>query len=667
MSRSSETHSEEEEEEDGKLPAMMPDVDDDNWSRQVETDEVTIAGLMESFLAGSIAQGGEKGSGHNKEDDNDSDSHLTDHADGVLVPPPPPNHRELSMKERLVLRERQRRIETERARLKRQFALNNANGDELAGGALSEAELGENASVADESTRAYPDDDSNEEKLGFNMERFLGNQSNASFNPQLEATAEEHVGDQMPGGVVMERFINEPVQTDVLDHSEHQEMHTISGAQRSVSFDGEDNIRRNIPSESFISYGDDTRGSTNASVQVEADDDDLEDPLLLASIASNTRRSHSDNSHSTDSTAPRVLRLTEADMQEMANIDEASIGNAPPSDRDEDEISEIGELAHFGRDPIEHESGLDTPSTAQESASILSGEHRTSLPSLTNFHPASQTSSDHDHAILDNESDTLMVDGVSDDSANSMNETHPPSVVARDETEGGMMDDPMALTRDDEEDETKESMMNESYLPPSMALYDDERDEGIVNRTLRPGMVHIQPHLTSQSPQSRSTPIPSHAADTVIVHDFDFDKYVPSSPVGNIIRSDDSYHDLPWSPEGHMQVSPMIQKRTTGSFLGNGLDINADSRANNATETTALLGNDVPPDIIIRRSHSDQDMTPNIFGSVSGCNPRQTLRSAVDSVFSGIRSEDESIKEEITNDCEVYLHSTMLAKGKYDR
>ncbi len=346
--------------------------DDDDWSRQVETDETLV---------------------HIGHDDSlrMMESVMEEHDGG---PPQPPSQRPLTLKEKLVMRERERRIETERARLKRQFALNNVeqdvdteitdndlirvNADMLHQSTMESSR--ENGSVTDtlgeESIVAHPDEEnSDESRLGFNMERFLRNSN--SFDPEIKPADSKETPDQ---GVLMERFLNEPLMPEATNAAINGEVN------RSVSLDVD-----GMPTEAATrqssatllmppSFDDYTNASEKPTLSTMAEahqdntvsrENSVDDHDLISDVASST------NSHTHHE--PRLLRLTEADMEELAAIDEASIGNAPPSEREET-LSEIGELADFGgsqnaRFGAENLSA-DTPTTAQDESvttSLLSG------------------------------------------------------------------------------------------------------------------------------------------------------------------------------------------------------------------------------------------------------------------------------------------------------
>ena len=119
-----------------------------------------------------------------------------------------------------------------------------------------------------------------------------------------------------------------------------------------------------VPS-SVAAHVDTSLGSGTSTNRIDEDDGD----------DNNNRR----NNDSVDDEEPRVLRLTEAEIEEMNAIEEASIGNAPPSDRDEESL--VGELVgEFGtpsalgtNDPAGTTFSQGTPTTAMESGSVLSG------------------------------------------------------------------------------------------------------------------------------------------------------------------------------------------------------------------------------------------------------------------------------------------------------
>jgi hypothetical protein len=398
---------------------------------------------------------------------------------------PVPQREEPTLKEKLVDRERQRRKEAERARLKRQFALMSNGGGLVYDGAASTGALRENGSITgtvgeESSVAAHADledsillspshphhsrhqGDQSPKELGYTMERFLqerggGTQQPPSVLIHLAASTTSSVireeaieGEPNPNGapdkgVVMERFLNEPIllepaaslQEDAPPSSRPDDVH------RSVSFDMELRTSQNnddynngqpttnVASERMTDQLHLSLDDSNASVKVEvADDDDLLDPVspserlsLPSEMAPSSmdldghrrggpssldQQSTSTNPNTYDDDTPdqpRVLRLTEAEIQEMASIEEASIGNAPPSDRDEESlvgelVGEFGTAGAGGVDAAGTSFSQGTPTTALESGSILSGNQMSAQPS-TMMHDDRDRNQHHRHQDMD--------------------------------------------------------------------------------------------------------------------------------------------------------------------------------------------------------------------------------------------------------------------------
>jgi hypothetical protein len=316
-------------------------------------------------------------------------------------------------------------------------------------------------------------------------------------------------------------------------------------------------------------------------------------------------------------------------MQEMAAIDEVSIGNAPPSEREED-LSEIGELADFAARTLGNFS-MDTPTTAQESASLISGGKPTS------------SSSDHDREATG----VVALSPRSDD-------------IAEDETEvvrvGGRVDTSL---------ETADS----GYSTDS-----DEQHEVIVNRTLRPGMVVPRP--AHQHPHAITSP----PLEPMTVEDFDFDKDAPRSPV---VQRDDSFRNLPhdpWSPPGNMYVSPItMQPAAVVALSGQDLEpppmtavqMPSGPPLAAADESTPLLSN-VPNEIITTSQRTESFASVNSEAAVYPNHhflswQRLSIGSIMDSVISEIRSEEEDEKQEINHESEDYLKSSIWQKAFPER
>jgi hypothetical protein len=102
--------------EDSTFSSNDDEDDEDNWSSIVQADDENTNAAALLFSP----------TGHNTGTVGDAVPLEAPLLDATATPSSllgPPSRPELSLKEKLVVRERQRRIETERARLKRQFAL----------------------------------------------------------------------------------------------------------------------------------------------------------------------------------------------------------------------------------------------------------------------------------------------------------------------------------------------------------------------------------------------------------------------------------------------------------------------------------------------------------------------------------------------------------------
>lgn len=781
------------------------DEDDDNWSRQVD---VVARGDDSSFR--------------------DGDAHDDDHHRGNSISEqqhvPTPQQPELTMKEKLVLRERQRRIETERARLKRQFALSgtdegdedgmNGNHEEDTArrsrdddGNSNNQSVEEEGTLGEESTRAHPDDEESADddanrRLGFNMERFLRNSD--SFHPELEPTEEHNTETGAPGeqGVVMERFLNEPVvvsDAEVIDElalprspfgdevhrprhhdsaapqddvagrvldEENAPLENVKEPHRSVSFDidviepvRETDAQMNEIDSSHAamagsqpSFGEDMEGGdstmSNASVQSESTARDVADapysvgdPLPYSAsldMQADAASGHEDIlSHASDE--PRVLRLTEADMLEMASIEEASIGNAPPSDRDEEEsLSGIGELADFrgGGHRFVGDTTIsqDTPTTAVDSVSQISGNQSQRSAHLGTS-AVSSSSADHHEADHTSEHHS-MIEGMpsAPDSSHYLLEPGTASVTANPPSEGGRDEDVDDGSPHRDVDGVNLHYHGGDHDHAVQLIFEDEvarapelplalsSDSGLKDDT---GEIVNQSGPDLVNRPRRYNPPPNRSLDNsidlegspkrqgVVVDGFDFDKDAPRSPFQDV--HDDSFRELPsdpWSPAGTMNVSPLH----TGSrpLLGISTPKNAnttrasqmpfsplnygsvdeatdaelslvstiptDHRSDalgrfSAEEKAPLLAN-VPPVITTQRELSEhRENDPEMARAHingwrdrtqrwSNLSQRLSLQSNVDSVFSTLRSDNESEKAELQNESEAYYASSIIARGK---
>jgi hypothetical protein len=298
------------------------------------------------------------------------------------------------------------------------------------------------------------------------------------------------------------------------------------------------------------------------------------------------------STHGSVSDEPNVFRLTEAGIQEMAAIEEASIGNAPPSEREEtfSESSLVGDLVGDFLGDLARPRGLDrvgdfserTNTTALESASITSADGNLSE------RPSTLEMDRHSVDIIerDSVSSHLVVSpGASDDGSVSITAC-PPSVTAEGEEEPSMLlgpdEDVIAPPHDDREGSATLELISFRTSPSPRDTnvaglncapsFQDEggpldieaaaaANVGVMNRQSRPGKKAAPARLNPHHPitPNAGTKVQS---DHMMLDDFEFDKN-KFDPLANTPDSGavNSYDDLPgddtWSPRNEMNLSPL--------------------------------------------------------------------------------------------------------------
>lgn len=625
---------------------IVNDDDEDNWSRQVETDDV-IQRMPSSVTGGEIHTLGDE------DDDHGSPAIVVENGDDqhqpVLIPQPRPLP---TMKEKLVERERQRRVESERARWKRQFAMaahaeaenddedNGSSGDpNISGqgdtsGATHDQEhsfLNDRNSVAGtvgEDTVApieTLEEHNNDQNMTYPMERFLQDQQGGDVEDSNNNKKTE------PQGVVMERFLQD------------QPTATSNGFATSVG---------SSPPPPQASLHE-----TNETSIGQIMDDDL--PLLNLPPTETTNDMIQNgmpgepigvNTFQSPSQEPRVvLRLTEAEIQEMAAIEDASRSNAPPSERDD--MSELGELvSDFGLTHFDNQNmSQGTPVTAVESVTS-SVEHQIGQVTVL-----SGSSSDHGVIVDGLEGHSISSNVVASSAGGDVSLTgNPPSEVARD---------------DDDDDHRREilsprlSQVPTEILPTNTTIEapsspyardpivdgsisnDDAGDEIIVNRTMRPGLFNYKEHQRDNSgaeglPKPRSRPTLTDAVDHHI-EGFDFNKNdYASSPQADIVSSQNGM----WSP-GFSEKEMVSDYGATEDIiedlqLKRLVSRNETKRDEPEDEQKPLLGG-VPPAVSVTVKTNRQAESPRA--------------SFAESLFSDVRSEGNATQLFVSNEAEEYF------------
>ncbi|KAG7349419.1 magnesium transporter [Nitzschia inconspicua] len=733
------------------------DEDEDNWSRQVETDDIQ---RMPSSVTGDI-------------NTLDGDDEMDDDVNGVVVAALPPRRDEPTLKEQLVERERQRRVESERARWKRQFAMaahteadDEEDQYETSGGIYGDNGMSENGmdsnmanretnsvagTVGEDTVAPIETLEDETSKMNYPMERFLQEQEN-SLQQEADTAKKEPPRDTLSNqGVVMERFLQEPTMV-VVDGPESATSHvmdTPSNVQRSVSFDTDHSqtiagmpvpvVQRDYLNMSTASSIADTsqegplplhaeslalgsvyNASTTCLPPSEDDQDEL--PLEIPAIqrpeqvdethlGDNLHREvavpgdlHQDGSESPSE--PRMLRLTEAEIQEMEAIDEASRSNAPPSERDD--MSELGELVSDFGGPIHMDhpnNSQGTPTTAMESASSVANQ-------------SGRVHTTNDDQLSIDASSQVVPSSVGGDASIAAN---PPSEVGLDEDEPRdilvssemlpVSPPPIELHEPSQVRPGDTSMPRLGTTPSGPGaqteneLLDQYASYGtIVNRTMRPGLFNYNQNLRgdirnmSDTPSARlkkASSLPDHGISgtdgggTAHIEGFDFDKNdleFPESP-SKPSDTDMLLQNEMWSPG----LSPSNKKRPPDQGNSEGVPMpflhHYDTPAAEEVGQTRKFswGHKGRLSEIFSRKWSDanNDERKGLLEGVPGevtTSPRNSnfasftsirtvddLNSLAESVFSDLRSEGSSTVRSISNEAKEYLECSIWQRAFPER
>lgn len=629
------------------VPQASADIDDDNWSRQVETDGIyRVPSSMLDYTENETEN--ESEIGVVLDSSRVLSSPVSAHRNLDLEGLAPPRRIEPTLKEQLVERERQRRVETERARLRRQFALRSneesvteeqeedlIDGDDDNDDDYNNALARENGSVAGtvgEGSVVAPVDvlmeDDAPTRMSYPMERFLQEQGTILEEDPSREVNSSNRRDSQNQGVVMERFLQVPV---VVGASNTPGDPTNSDVQtnvdRSVSFEAEllasqpitsipstplttqVHLNRQVSSmgmESLPEVGPGDYANDSLEVGVSIGPSSLANASMDC-IASEVPRPIDLSQHevegqqrpsalSTPSTPivvpedsivpqpespslsqPRVLGLTQAEIEEMEAIEEVSQQNAPPSERDDlSTISFVGELvSDFGvpGGVVEPHGGgttsQGTPTTAMESASIFSGNQ--SAPPTVSEHAGG----DGQHSVIDSASVNSHLVASSSVGGGVSVTANPPSELGHDDAPISPLPDiPTSPLREASSDSAN-NVNIVSRVPPSIPLdlqTDDWADlatlnAGVVNRQIRPGMVNrLQARANNNGP-SNGSPVRRVMSVPNAMHfdldGFDYDKNAPLSPMSGLnFSSRDHPSSVHWSPGSRLSFerSPFLPR-----------------------------------------------------------------------------------------------------------
>jgi hypothetical protein len=742
------------------------DDDEDNWSRQVQTDETLQH--MPSSVTGDIAT-------------LDEDS-MDDASAAALAAAALPRREQPTLREQMVERERQRRVESERARWKRQFAMaahSEADDEEehpphgtdraTSGGGEDRSEGTESAhddamamretnsvagTVGEDTVAPLETLEEEHSKMNYPMERFLKEKEDSIQNNREDERKKDVSRDSATSqGVVMERFLKETPVVMVGDQdirNGEDSATSPSNVQRGVSFDTEHQAAASIPSlhRDFLNMSTVSSSIADASTDRERIHDEIHAPMeIMQSTAGSVANASTtclppceDDQDNTDGileippsapadateqvsgqvadellpstnpvivmdepdspSGPRVLRLTEAEIQEMAAIDEASRSNAPPSDRDD--MSELGELvSDFGGPPhiMDHPNNSQgTPTTAMESASSVANQSGFANQSVDDqlSVDAMGTASVSSHVVASSVGGDASIAG------------NPPSDIGRDDDEKGHgprdivvtnemipispppvdTHEPTAVLRGDTSLPQLDDTANPNAGTANDALAQFVSDENIVNRTMRPGLFNYrqsQPRESAIAASSRHQYSSSLQNRTVLTPDvehidgFDFDKNVHDPPSRSALSVDPTIQNDLWSsglsPSRPNQTStnptstpsfpgygtehPTEHDTKTERFGSSGRHAGPRSLENALDSEARPLLEAVPGEVFTRERHS--------LGSLTSIRTMDDLHSLAESVFSDLRSDGTSTVQEVSNDAKEYLDSSIWKRAFPER
>mmetsp|Transcript_9057 Transcript_9057/g.17081 ORF Transcript_9057/g.17081 Transcript_9057/m.17081 type:complete len:884 (-) Transcript_9057:113-2764(-) len=293
----------------------------------------------------------------------------------------PPRYSEQSAKEQLIERERQARMERERARLKRQFTLRREQEEEEEGIVMNNNDTQPMGNLKNEHDKSLSDDDDDDDE-----EEEEDSKSIACTAGEEESDEENVEGGNVESqvcntecfkddksitklGFTMERFLKDNVGVEAVEI--HPDLQAVS-----------------VPlplSDVATSVNEEEEGESIASMEVRICNSDL-------SASCRTDHEEMTNDRNADPNAeegivshriPRLAQLTEArTLVDIADIDYASVGNMPPrSVRDEHQLPDLSGMSNASFDLThttvqESDTSICVPSVRTRASSIENNQYQ---------------------------------------------------------------------------------------------------------------------------------------------------------------------------------------------------------------------------------------------------------------------------------------------------
>lgn len=378
--------------------------------------------------------------------------------------------------------------------------------------------------------------------------------------------------------------------------------------------------------------------------------------------------SRNEREYSFNDNAPRLARLTEAEILELAEIDYASVGNMPPrSERDEQHLPSIHDLSGLGR---MSNTSDQTHTTMVESMSMASADIEISQ-SETNSRSSHFTGRAHGYAHSPDINTSLL-------SAPSVSNSSPPfaavaSLEQIDDLTLHMVMDNSSNENNEyacklpaEENEKVAPKLSDGDLkPPARELSTigcrvnlenggvemlNEKNASndtytLPNRIIRPGLGSgSKPARPSNSLHRRSQTSPNIPS---YVDGFDYSKYKDPSPQNDLERGENLETDTFSRISIHPNQSSFIDYGSTILQHDNGQGLH------------------IKPPCPGGEGEGGNEEHHPLLGMKR--NRQESIEDMVASIFSSVRSlSTEDIEADI-NDCDKYLSSNVLERAFPER
>lgn len=576
--------------------------------------------------------------------DNNSDVNHN-HVANSQPPPPPPS--EQTAREQLIERERQGRLERERARLKQRLAMSRERDEEDEAFAEVDRLRGSIASVEDDSIDIMNltdiDDEEEENDAHENtqdqasmelqdegnsiivdeprptMNDLLASNTNIQdealrsnilhSNKGERQSSDSNINENvttsanaaaLPLGYTMERFLQDGVvvsSSNGQDSSRPPQRNEDSNIDHGV-------LNSGIPSSNIVDNSDHNAGisdndsntnhelvdlvsehpsssvaevsviagignssevlSTSPISHVASSDIGIADLGLTNSIAG-TSGNRNERDESFNENVPRLARLTEAEILDLADIDYASVGNMPPrSERDEQNLPSIQDLSGLGR--VSNISDR-TNTTMQESMSAVSTEMNTDVVQNDGFRQNEDLNNDSfqdnlarlpglddgndvvaaataEHIIQSSDLDDNTFDAKSGADAvmeqergNDINDdaidhdTKMPAKTSHDDAAKTNYEDTTKTTNSDNvnTDEGYQINLESGMIEPSLSIMTRSENYNLPNRVIRPGFVKASKQRSNENDSLHRRSLTTPNIPT-FVDDFDYCKYDNDDP-----------------------------------------------------------------------------------------------------------------------------------------